>query len=138
MTTDPFIGGCICGAVRYECIVEPVISANCHCRDCQRAGGGAFAPALVVPTAALKIRGEAKFHDTRGDSGHVVSRGFCPNCGARLFGRSMAMPGLTAILAGSLDDPSRYQPAADIYTASAQPWDPMNPALAKFRTSPTN
>ncbi|MGE5820690.1 MAG: GFA family protein [Deltaproteobacteria bacterium] len=131
-----FTGGCICRAVRYECSAEPIMMANCHCRDCQRAGGSAFAPAVIVPTASLKITGEAKFHDTQSDSGNIVSRGFCPNCGARLFGKTATMPDLMAIMAGSLDDPSWYQPRMDIYTGSAQPWDAMNPQLPKFQKSP--
>ena len=131
-----FTGGCICRAVRYECSAEPVMMANCHCRDCQKAGGGAFAPAVIVLTASLKITGETKFHDTQSDSGNIVSRGFCPNCGSRLFGKTAAMPDLMAIQAGSLDDPSWYQPRMDIYTASAQPWDHMNPQLPKFQKSP--
>jgi hypothetical protein len=122
-------GDCICGAVRYECSAEPAFSANCHCRDCQKAVGGAFSPALVVSTAALKVTGKAKYFDTEGDSGHSVSRGFCPQLRPRLFGKSAAMPEFTAIMAGSLDEPSRYRPAMDIYTASAQPWDYMNPVL---------
>ena len=43
-----FTGGCMCGAVRYECATEPVISGNCHCRDCQRAGGGGFVSVLLT------------------------------------------------------------------------------------------
>jgi hypothetical protein len=35
------------------------------------------------------------------------------------------------IRVGSLDDPSKFQPSRDIYTASAQPWDYMNPELPK-------
>jgi len=131
-----FTGGCICGAVRYVCSAEPVMACNCHCRDCQKAGGGAFASALAVPTIALKITGEVKYYDTKGGSGQTVSRGFCPNCGARLFGKPKAMPDLTVILAGSLDDPSWFRPGMDVYTASAQPWDHMNPDLPKFSKMP--
>jgi hypothetical protein len=129
-------GGCICGAVRYECAAEPMFTGNCHCRDCQRATGGPFASVLAVPQAALKITGTVKYHDLKADSGNTISRGFCPTCGARLFGRSTVMPDLMIILAGSLDDPSWYKPAMDIYTASAQPWDHMNPALPKFPKMP--
>jgi len=39
-------------------------------------------------------------------------------------------------MAGNLDDPCWYQPRADIYTASAQPWDHMNPDLSKFLKLP--
>ena len=31
-----FTGGCACGAIRYECSAEPVVSYMCHCRDCQK------------------------------------------------------------------------------------------------------
>lgn len=129
-------GGCICGAVRYECAADPVMTANCHCRDCQKAGGGAFAPALAVPAQALKISGEVKYYDTKSDSGHNVSRGFCPNCGARLFGKPSRMPELAVVMAGSLDDPSWYRPGMNLYTDSAQPWVPLDAALPKFAKLP--
>jgi hypothetical protein len=41
------------------------------------------------------------------------------------------------IQAASLDDPSWYRPTVDFFTASAQPWDPMNPALPKPAKGPT-
>lgn len=97
----PFTGGCACGAIRYECSAEPVMMGQCHCRDCQKATGGAFVPALAVPTAAVKITGQPKYYETKGDSGQPVSRGFCPTCGARLFGKNQAMPQLTVVFAGS-------------------------------------
>ena len=131
-----FTGGCLCGRVRYECSADPLFMGNCHCRDCQKAGGGPFASALGVPTAAVKVTGEVKYYETKGDSGHMVSRGFCPTCGARLLGRSKGMPDLTIVSAGSLDDPSWVRPGMDIYTASAQPWDYMNPSLPKFSKMP--
>ena len=115
-----FTGGCLCGAVRYECSAEPLFMGNCHCRDCQKASGGAYEPDIGLPAAALK----------------TLSRGFCPECGASLFGKTSAMPDLAMITAGSLDDPSQYKPILDIFTASAQPWDHMNPTLAKFPKMP--
>ncbi len=41
-------------------------------------------------------------------------------------------PVFVEIRAASLDDPSWVQPAVDIYTGRAQPWDSLNPALPKF------
>jgi hypothetical protein len=129
-------GGCLCGAVRYECSAEPLMTANCHCRDCQRATGGAYASVFFVPRNAIKITGEVKYYDSKGDSGNTLSRGFCPNCGSRLFGKPDLMPDRIGIMAGSLDDPSTHKPSVDIYTASAQPWDYMNPELPKFPKLP--
>jgi hypothetical protein len=134
--TTRFTGGCICGGVRYECAADPIAMGNCHCRDCQRASGSAYAPALLVPASAVSITGEVKYYDVTGDSGSIVQRGFCPNCGARLFGKAAAAAGIIDIMVGSLDDPSWYRPQADVYTASAQPWDHMNPDLPKFPKLP--
>jgi hypothetical protein len=107
--TTRFTGGCICGAVRYECGADPIAMGNCHCRDCQRATGSAFAAAVLVPTSAVKITG-----------------------------KPAASPDIMSIMAGSLDESSWFRLQADIYTASAQPWDYMNPDLPKFPGLPQN
>lgn len=131
-----FTGGCLCGAVRYECSADPFFMGNCHCHDCQKASGGAYSPEIGLPAPALKINGAVKYHDIKADSGNTLTRGFCQECGARLFGKTSAMPELVMITAGSLDDPSQYRPSMDIFTDSAQPWDHMDPALAKFPKMP--
>jgi hypothetical protein len=132
----PFTGGCLCGQIRYECSAEPVFGGNCHCRDCQKTSGSAYSPVIFVPSSAVKISGDVKYFESDGDSGHSVSRGFCPNCGSQLFGRPEMAPGMMGIRAGSLDDPTWFNPVMDIYTASAQPWDFMNPDLQKFAQLP--
>ena len=127
-----FSGGCACGAVRYECTAEPLFSLNCHCRDCQRETGSAFAPILAVPKSAFTLtQGSAKYFELTADSGQKTRRAFCAECGSRLFGEPGSRPDLVMIRAGSLDDPSEFRPSRDIYTASAQPWDHMNPELPK-------
>ncbi len=133
-----FKGGCLCGAVRYECSAEPVWSGNCHCRDCQRISGGGYVSTFFVPENSVTITGEVKYFDKNGDSGHRVRRGFCPTCGSQVFGKPEMVPGVLGIRAGSLDNPELYHPTIDIYTASAQPWDFMNPDLPKFPQLPPN
>jgi len=108
--SDSFTGGCQCGAERYEFSGEPLFCGNCHCRDCQRASDGVYFPALGVPADALKITGEPKYYESAADSGSVAIRGFCPNCGARLFAKSSVNPTVIEIYAGSLDDPSIPNP----------------------------
>jgi hypothetical protein len=71
-----FTGGCLCGRVRYECSADPIFMGNCHCRDCQKASGGAYEPDIGLPAAALKITGPVKYYDTKADSGNMLSRGF--------------------------------------------------------------
>ena len=102
-------GGCQCGAVRYECSAEPLFTGNCHCRDCQKATGGAYVPAFAVPVQSVKITGDVKYYESRSDSGNTFSRGFCPTCGGRVFGKTSGFPQFILITAGSLDDPSRFK-----------------------------
>jgi hypothetical protein len=109
---------------------------NCHCRDCQRASGGAYAPAIGVPRSGVKITGDVKYYESKADSGNMAKRGFCANCGARLFSLPPFAPDLMVIMATSLDDPSIFKPGMDIYTSSAQAWDHMDPALPKFPKMP--
>jgi hypothetical protein len=128
----PFSGGCACGAIRYECTAEPLLSLNCHCRDCQRETGSAFAPILGVLKAAFTLtQGSPKSFDLTADSGQTTRRAFCAECGSPLFGQPGSRPDMVTIRVGSLDDPSEFRPGRDIYTASAQPWDYMNPDLPK-------
>lgn len=134
----PFSGGCACGAIRYECTADPLFSGNCHCRDCQRASGSAFAAVLLVPKDAFTLMKDAlQYHRVTGYHGHPVDRGFCLKCGSPVLINDGADPDHVYIQAASLDDPSWVQPAMDIFTASAQPWDHMNPALPKFEGAPT-
>ncbi|VIO65704.1 hypothetical protein CI1B_08110 [Bradyrhizobium ivorense] len=109
-----------------------MLMLNCHCRACQRAGGGAYAPIVAVPKDGFRLYGELRFHRRIGDSGKAVDRGFCPNCGSQIVLKLERMPDLICLQAGSLADPSRFAPAMDVFTESAQPWDQMNPDVKKF------
>jgi hypothetical protein len=124
-------GGCACGAIRYECDADPIIMMNCHCRDCQKASGSGYAAIVMVPKAAIQIRGEQRYHKVIGQSGKATERGFCPNCGSPLTVTSARRPDALGLQAGSLDDPSTYQPILDVFTSSSQPWDKMDPKLQK-------
>src|SRR5689334_4588615 len=127
---ESFKGGCACGEIQYVFSGKPVFAFNCHCRDCQRFTGSAFISGMVVPAATFELtRGEPRFYTRRADSGGEISRGFCAVCGSPVLARLSRLPDVIAIPAASLDDPSWHRPAVDMFTASAQPWDYMNPAL---------
>ena len=62
---SPFTGGCFCGAVRYECVGEPLMMFKCHCRDCQRITGGEGVAGLLFSAAAFRlIKGQLRYHFT--------------------------------------------------------------------------
>ncbi len=131
-----FSGGGLCGAVRYVSSAAPLIEGNCHCRDCQKASGSAYAPTLFFPLEAVTITGDAKFFESIGGSGQPIRRGFCPGCGSQLFGLPSLRDDMIGIRAGSLDDTAAFRPQAEIFTSHAAPWDSMSDATAKFETLP--
>src|SRR5439155_7686682 len=53
-------GGCACGAVRYRLTAEPLIVHACHCRDCQRLSGGAFALNIWIERRFVESADAAK------------------------------------------------------------------------------
>ena len=132
-----YSGQCLCGELRYSIAAEPVFTGNCHCKDCQKASGSAFVAAMIFPEESVTVSGEAKYFESRADSGNIHRRGFCANCGSRMFARFSAMPGMLGIAAGSLNDPSRYSPQLDFFVASAAAWDHMNPELPKKPGAPS-
>jgi hypothetical protein len=134
---ETFTGSCACGDIQYSCSGAAPYMGNCHCRDCQRATGSAYFPAVLVKNNEFNLlRGEPRWHETTSDRGHTMQRGFCAKCGSPLFLRNEANTSVTVLFAGSLDDPSWYKPSRDIFVKSAQPWDLMHDELPKFDAMP--
>jgi hypothetical protein len=78
------------------------------------------------------LRGQCTEHRIEADSGNVARREFCAVCGTPLFASSLARSDFVGVKASSLDDPSWFAAEADVWVASAQPWDHMNPSVPKF------
>ena len=121
-------GGCLCGKVRYECQSPPLMSGNCHCRDCQKATGAAFATLLIFPKDTVSITGSTfrEFQDS-GDSGKEVRRGFCDQCGGSISAWYEVTPDFMVVMAGTIDEVSKVTPEWEIYTTSKQDWTVFPP-----------
>jgi hypothetical protein len=131
----PFQGGCLCGAVRYEVASEPLAVMECHCRDCQKASGGASTVAVVVPKPAFRVTGGTpKGFAVKGESGGTVTRFFCAECGSPLY--SAPEGPIAVVKAGSLDDPSWLKIGGALYVSSAQPWAHIDRNLPCFEKMP--
>jgi hypothetical protein len=107
-------GGCLCGQLRYTANTEPVFSAVCHCKTCQKQSGTAFNIVIAVPQPAVSIQGSLKTYTRMGDSGQQVVNRFCPDCGSTVVIEPAALPGTSIIPAGTLDDTSWLKPTMDL------------------------
>jgi len=116
---------------------EPAFSGLCHCRNCQHYTGSAFEALIAFPAASVSVQGELKTYDDTGDSGQPVHRRFCPNCGSGVVNEVDVLPGVTIVLAGTLDDPAAFKPTMDVYWGSAQPWVHASGERTRFPKMPT-
>lgn len=135
--SEPYAGGCACGAVRYEIPGEPLVMNDCQCRACQRRSGTGHGSYLTFAGRdSVKLGGEATLWDVAGDNGNVKTHAFCPTCGSPVYLTFSAAPQVFTVHAASLDEPGRYQPQLVTYTSSGQAWDQVDPALPSFDKMP--
>jgi len=131
MSTE-YKGSCLCGAVTYQADVAPRYRFNCHCRDCQKITGSAYAPIAFFHQSELKIQGELKYFESLGLSGKLIRRAFCVTCGSQMFGLPELVPEMISIRAGTLDQPNLYRPQAECFVSHANEWDILDPNIVHF------
>jgi len=137
MDTAPYTGGCACGALRYALPGAPVEQTHCQCRDCQRRSGTGHSSWLVFAEAPDKVTtGPVRHWASMGEGGTEKRHAFCPTCGTPIFIAFAAMPGLIAITAASLDDPSRFAPRQVTWASAAQGWDALAAGLTVHAKMP--
>ena len=131
------VGGCLCGGVRYEGAAEPVLTAVCHCKDCQKHTSSAFSVLVVLPKGTLRTEGlDLATFEHPGGSGQPVTRKFCPGCGSPVVADVAVTPGWEWLMAGTLDDTSWLRPQMNIFCSGAQPWVSMDEAVPAHAGAP--
>lgn len=124
--SDRLTGGCLCGAVRYNCEAAPKTTVHCYCDDCRRIGGTGHATHTVFPAEGFSLIGDVTEYVKTADSGRSINRRFCPVCGSAIFHTRDGMDGLVVIRTSSLDDPEAVQPERAIYVSRAISWDQVD------------
>ncbi len=129
-------GGCYCGALRYAVDGEPMMRAQCHCRECQYITGGAPNMFMVVPPDAFRYTRGTPRQFARKDIPNPVTREFCADCGTHVVTRPPR--GVVAIKVGTLDDPKAYgAPTLAIFTVDKQPFHHVPEGIPAFERRPT-
>lgn len=128
-------GGCYCGALRYEAQGEPMMKAQCHCRECQHFTGGSANVFIAMPIASFAYTKGIPKQYSRGDLERAVTREFCADCGTHVAGRSPGFPAVI-IKVGSLDDPSLFTPDLAIYTVDQQAFHHVPAGIPSFERLP--
>lgn len=123
-------GGCLCGAVRYRVRGPLREILVCHCHECRRWTGRAWA-ATSAHDDDFEVVGDALVWEKSPDSEHGASRGHCGRCGSSLFWRAPGL-GRTSIAAGTLDDPHGLRVAAHIWVDQGADWERPGEGVAAY------
>ena len=104
-------GSCLCGAVRFETPDTVNKNSSCHCTQCRKQSGHAWASADVA-ASDVTIEGEVRWYE----SSDWARRGFCPICGSFLFWKVKDKDEIAFAL-GAIDGPTGLKLERHIFTA---------------------
>lgn len=133
----PLTGGCFCSALRYEVTQAPMTVCCCHCTNCQKISGSAFALSAIISEASFAyVVGAPQKVEWISDAGNQRYGDYCGDCGVRMFHGQTPSNGVISLRAGTLDKPAIAKPAGHIWTRSAQSWMQFNPDDVLCETQP--
>ena len=128
-------GQCLCGAVTFTVLEDPLVVRVCWCRDCQHIAANGTVN-MLVPTSSLTCSGPLSEYSKAANSGNEIVRQFCSICGTHLFAKSNARPQFRVVRVGNLDDPSSIKPDMNIWSSSAPEWACLDSALPRVDQQP--
>lgn len=130
-------GHCECGRVQFEIDSEINDFSHCHCSQCRRLHGAAYATFAGVEYD--------KFRYTSGESDVKLyassdknERYFCGVCGSNISVFAKDEPGALYVAMGVIDGDPPCPPAYHIYVGSKAEWHEIDDDLRKYETAPSD
>jgi hypothetical protein len=124
-------GGCLCGGVRFRITGKLGPAGVCHCKQCQRASGSAFAANAPARTKYFEITAGAELVSEY-ESSTGKFRAFCRHCGSPLYSRTLGDPEIRRIRLGTLDTDPERRPLAHVWVTSKAPWYEIEDSLPQY------
>ena len=114
---------CRCGQLRAIATGDPVRVSVCHCLNCKKRSGSAFAVQARWPEDQVTVDGKSKSWVIVADSGNPATFHFCPDCGSDVhYEIEGKFDGLIAIPLGAFDDPYFLSPAFSVWEGRKHEW----------------
>ncbi len=128
-------GRCECSKVRYEVDGEISDFSHCHCSQCRRLHGAAFASFGGVARSKFKyISGETDLRHYA--SSETSDRVFCGNCGSNILVDVESEPDELYIAMGTVDGDPKCPAGYHQYVGSKAPWFEISDGLPVHETWP--
>lgn len=123
METRPEVyeGSCLCGRIRYRARAPLGEMDNCHCTDCRKSHGAAYATYVDASRSRFEVDGGTE-NLTTFAAASGTKRSFCSTCGATLFCWVDAEPEIIEIAVATLDTPIADRPRSHTFVRSKVSW----------------
>lgn len=130
-------GSCLCGKVRFKITSKIQSIIYCHCSQCRKAQGSAFATNGNVDVEGFKfILGENEL--TGYESSPGQTKYFCKNCGSPIISKNKAKPNKIRVRLGVIESNIIERPVAHIFVTSKANWEDIEGNLPQYETYEPN
>lgn len=116
------VASCRCGGLVARCEGDPLRVSVCHCLECQRRTGSAFAVQARFRKDVVTLDGTYMRWERIGESGDKATYFFCPTCGSTVFYENESLPDVVAIPVGAFADPDFPIPERSIFERRRHIW----------------
>jgi hypothetical protein len=121
------MASCRCGQLRAIVTGEPVRVSVCHCLNCKKRSGSAFAVQARWPKEHVRIEGRSKTFVKVADSGNSAIFHFCSDCGSDVYYETDGkfddkFNNLVAIPLGAFGDPYFLVPSFSVWEQRKHEW----------------
>jgi hypothetical protein len=114
-------GHCECRRVSFEADCEISDFSHCHCSQCRRLHGAAYATFAGVDTSKFRyVSGEDALSTYASSDTH--QRVFCGNCGSNILVSLDDYPDMLYLSMGAIEGDPELPEAYHIFVGSKAPW----------------
>lgn len=127
----------MCGAVRFK-IKGPIRNiVYCHCSQCRKAQGSAFATNGIVKSSDFDVLAGADVL-TGYESSLGQTKYFCKICGSPILSKSESKPEQVRVRLGTIDSEIVERPIAHIFSTSKASWENITDDLPQYEAYEPN
>ncbi|MBT4521048.1 MAG: GFA family protein [Halieaceae bacterium] len=132
---DMITGNCECGSVRYQIDGEINDYSHCHCSQCRRLHGAAFASFGGVALSDFSyLSGQSDLASYASSETH--DRVFCRVCGSNILVSLTSEPDMLYVAMGTMNGNPECPDGYHIFVGSKAPWYQITDQLPQHDTFP--
>ena len=129
------IAKCLCEGVKIKVKGKLRHVINCHCSQCRRLHGAAFATFASIETDKFRyLSGEEDIKKYA--SSDDLKRVFCGNCGSNILVSLNDVPEILYLSMGAIDGNPTHPEAYHIYVGSKAPWHEITDDFIQYDEAP--